>query len=884
MIEADDKNIKVQLSNIKSSFAKTATDIQSRATTMKNFVTSAFVKIRAAADRAFSSIYRYSRYAVLAFVALGTAAIKMAMSAQESESLFEVSMGNMADATRKWSNEISKALYLNAYDVRKYVGTFNVMLKSMGQTPEVAAEMSKTLTELTYDMSSFHDLKPDEIFTKLQGAITGESESLKKLGYVVNETAVRHKALEMGLISGKEQLTESQKITARFATILDVTKDAQGDLARTCNNATNVFRGWWAVIKMIAVDLGNLLLPRVTKVGLQMRDWLVNNKDQIIAWGDTVATYIKKAIDWIEKLTKILWKNRKAALALTAAFVGFSIINPIIIGVGLFISVIKGLTAAYYACSAAMGIWAATATATAKLAAGLTATTASLTASQLGAAAALRASGVAVSNFVGVATGATVATLTWKAALVGVTGVFLKLGAAFAAGYGIGILLRQIEYVRKAGWGLAYTLEVVVENARFVFKQLGETIKWVASKAIGFFISKLSDLMFKFAEFVGAIEYATGKDLGFKSLLEQATAFGIASNKMLAGGEFKKNVEEHKRKIGEIAKAYEDSYQKQFLKVPTISTPEAAKLEVAKPDLMEAVWKSTISMYENTMAANKKLKETTAEDAAAQASAIRDMYSDMGNNAKGYFEFAKQAIVDQAAAYKKLGIDEVFIKTWSDAQMRKLDIERLESSGKIFDALKAKYMRTVDDLKNIWKSFGDSVTSSFESAIETLIFEGGRFRDFFTSVVREISMEFIRMQFIRPMAGWLSAGVTSMLGGIPKLPVPVTAPATPVATPTTSALMAHSGITVGEYTSSKRVVPTSIFAGAKKYHGLREGEQAIIAEKGEVISRGERPVNVNFNIQAIDTQTGVDFLMKNAGTIASATRKAVRNNHPSGRS
>jgi len=28
----------------------------------------------------------------------------------------------------------------------------------------------------------------------------------------------------------------------------------------------------------------------------------------------------------------------------------------------------------------------------------------------------------------------------------------------------------------------------------------------------------------------------------------------------------------------------------------------------------------------------------------------------------------------------------------------------------------------------------------------------------------------------------------------------------------------------------------------------------------------------------------VDFLMKNAGTIASATRKAVRNNHPSGRS
>ena len=71
-------------------------------------------------------------------VAIGTASLKMAMDAIESENLFEVSMGNMAGSARKWSEDIRKQLGLNSYEVRKNVGTFNTEpAKITGITPGV---------------------------------------------------------------------------------------------------------------------------------------------------------------------------------------------------------------------------------------------------------------------------------------------------------------------------------------------------------------------------------------------------------------------------------------------------------------------------------------------------------------------------------------------------------------------------------------------------------------------------------------------------------------------------------------------------------------------------------------------------------------------------
>lgn len=191
-------------------------------------------------------------------------AVKAAMGVQESESLFDVSMGRMADSTRAWSEQTAKALGMNANSIRNNVGTFNVMLKSMGIGEDAAAGMSKRLTTLAYDMASFYNLDPAETFLKLSAGLAGETEPLKRLGILINEDAVAAYALKTGLARSKDEMTDAMKTAARFGLIMDRTGLAQGDLARTLGSGTNQMRAAKEQTLALTQSIGRALLPTTT--------------------------------------------------------------------------------------------------------------------------------------------------------------------------------------------------------------------------------------------------------------------------------------------------------------------------------------------------------------------------------------------------------------------------------------------------------------------------------------------------------------------------------------------------------------------------------------------------------------------------------------------
>lgn len=207
-----------------------------------------------------------SKWVTTPIIAIGTAATKMAMDAVESENLFEVSMGSMADSARKWSVETSKALGLNEYNVRKNVATYNAMLTSMGLTAGESVKMSEGLTQLSYDMASFYNLKPEEAFEKLKSGISGEAEPLKALGILVNDITIKTYAYANGIAKQGAELTEAQKIHARYGAIMEATKNAQGDLARTMDSPTNKLRVMKEQITQLSIQIGMVLLPVLQKI------------------------------------------------------------------------------------------------------------------------------------------------------------------------------------------------------------------------------------------------------------------------------------------------------------------------------------------------------------------------------------------------------------------------------------------------------------------------------------------------------------------------------------------------------------------------------------------------------------------------------------------
>lgn len=197
---------------------------------------------------------------------IGKSSVQMAMDVVESESLFETSMGSMAGAAREWSEQLSESLGLNAYELRQNVGVMYNMTKSMGIAGDTAYDLSTSLVLLAQDMASFYNMDTEEAFVKLRAGITGETEPLKALGILVDENTVSQYAYQNGLAETGEELTQQQKVLARYYAILDQTSTAQGDLARTIESPANQLRIFQAQLEQTRIELGMGLLPVLQEV------------------------------------------------------------------------------------------------------------------------------------------------------------------------------------------------------------------------------------------------------------------------------------------------------------------------------------------------------------------------------------------------------------------------------------------------------------------------------------------------------------------------------------------------------------------------------------------------------------------------------------------
>ena len=255
-------NVGELLVGIRADNQKLNTALKGGETAINNFAT----KMAAISQKMTSAGLKMSLAVTTPLILIGKNALTSAQDVVESENLFTVSMSKMADSAREWSNEYAKSVGLNEYNVRKSIGTFNVMFDSMGLGTQKAYEMSKGLTSLAYDMASFYNLDVADAFQKLQAGITGEIEPLKRLGIVVNETAVATYAYTHGIADQGEQLTEQEKIMARYGKIMEATSKAQGDLARTLDSPANQMRIFKEQIQLAMIELGKGLIPVIQQV------------------------------------------------------------------------------------------------------------------------------------------------------------------------------------------------------------------------------------------------------------------------------------------------------------------------------------------------------------------------------------------------------------------------------------------------------------------------------------------------------------------------------------------------------------------------------------------------------------------------------------------
>lgn len=192
------------------------------------------------------------------FVADG---IKLAMDVVESDQLYEESLGRWADATRAWADEMQRALGVNAFEVRKQVGLWYTMTKSMGLTEEQALSMSKNLVQLKYDLASFYNLADERAETIIRGMISGETEPAKQIGVLLTEEMAKRALVTEGIIQEGQAVDSTTLMYGRYLALLSQTSTAHGDMARTIDSPANQLRVMQAALRGASLEMGQAFLP-----------------------------------------------------------------------------------------------------------------------------------------------------------------------------------------------------------------------------------------------------------------------------------------------------------------------------------------------------------------------------------------------------------------------------------------------------------------------------------------------------------------------------------------------------------------------------------------------------------------------------------------------
>lgn len=193
------------------------------------------------------------------------AARDMAETLSKSRTVF----GAASADVEAFGNQSATSMGIAKQATIEATATLGNLFLGIGETQEKSAELSMGMVKLAGDLASFNNMDPTEALEKLRSGLTGEAEPLRAVGVFLTEAKVKAKAMEMGLGKAHGELTEGEKILARYQIILDETGTAQGDFARTSEGLANKQRIAMASIADKQAELGQAFQP----MALQFTEW-----------------------------------------------------------------------------------------------------------------------------------------------------------------------------------------------------------------------------------------------------------------------------------------------------------------------------------------------------------------------------------------------------------------------------------------------------------------------------------------------------------------------------------------------------------------------------------------------------------------------------------
>jgi phage-related protein len=213
--------------------------------------------------------FQLARHAITAATRTIAGWIDKSNSYIENVNLFTASMGEYAEEAQAYAEKVGDLMGIDPGAWMRNQGVFQTLSTGFGVAADRAAIMSKNLTQLGYDLSSFFNVAVEGeggAMQKLQAGLAGELEPLRRLGFDLSEARLKAVALSLGIDKTYKSMTQAEKAQLRYYAIMNQVTIAQGDMARTLNSPANQLRILKAQVEQAARALGNVFIPLLNAV------------------------------------------------------------------------------------------------------------------------------------------------------------------------------------------------------------------------------------------------------------------------------------------------------------------------------------------------------------------------------------------------------------------------------------------------------------------------------------------------------------------------------------------------------------------------------------------------------------------------------------------
>ena len=312
---------------------------------MATLLGNAYVRIRpdmtgfeSDANRSIGSAMKSA--AKVAAVAAGAAAayaaadflkgsIKSASDLNEAVNAVNVTFGKSAKGILNLGEQAAKSVGLSQKEFLGLSVQFSNFAKTVAGPGGNVVRTMDDLTTRAADFASVMNMDVSQAAELFQSGLAGETEPLRRFGIDMSAAAVEAHALAKGIFDGNGEMTESQKVQARYSLLMKQTRKSAGDFANTSDSLANRQRIVSAQMENARAKIGNALLPVMQKLMGFVQTSLIPALEGLSNWFATdganmfgsMVDYVKDNWSWLSKLAiaigavVVAWKAYQGAVA-----------------------------------------------------------------------------------------------------------------------------------------------------------------------------------------------------------------------------------------------------------------------------------------------------------------------------------------------------------------------------------------------------------------------------------------------------------------------------------------------------------------------------------------------------------------------------------------